>query len=373
MSEKIVVLMGALPYPRMYKRIQLESELGETHLICWDRGNNMLETPKGENYQVHLIKEAAVNDPLRRLIPYAKVFKKAYKILQEIKPKVIHVEGLDMLKIATKYKDKIDTSVKIIFEVGDLHRLIVDEQKNPIRKAARLYLRHEDKRLSKYYDLLIITSEAFYDVYFKDFVKKEKILYIPNAPEVSSLETYKKKNNGHFTIGYVGSIRYKEQIRMLIAAAEKCNINLVFAGFEQEPIEIEPLCQGKENITWLGRFDFKKEAAKIYGMCDAIYSVYDADMANVRVALPNKLYESVYCELPLIVAKNTYLAEKTEKWGVGVAVSHKNIKDLVEAINELQNEKVYSNVVENCKRAKGKLFDSNPNEVLTQKIMECIN
>ena len=366
--DRIVILMGALPYPRMYKRIQTEKKLGELHLICWDRGNNNLEKPVGDNYKVHLIQENAIDDPLKRLAPYTRVFKKAYNLLNKIQPKVIHVEGLDMLKIAVCYKKRKNPSVKIVFEVGDLHRLIVDKQRGIIRKAARLYLRTEDRRLSRFYDLLVITSEAFYTEYFSEFVKKNKVMYVPNAPEVTAFKTYQRKKEGPFTIGYIGSIRYKKQIHMLLEAAEKCKVNLVFAGFEQEPLEIQPICINRPNTVWLGRFDFEKKAADIYGMCDVVYSVYDADMSNVRVALPNKLYESIYCELPIIVAQNTYLASKTKEWGVGIAVSHTNTKDLIKAIEKLQDYAFYNGIVDNCKKRKKVLFAENSNEILARRI-----
>ena len=72
-----------------------------------------------------------------------------------------------------------------------------------------------------------------------------------------------------------------------------------------------------------------------------IYSVYDADMTNVRVALPNKLYEAIYCERPIIVAKGTYLAELVERWGVGVAVDHREPKELTAVLQRMRDDAGY--------------------------------
>lgn len=143
----------------------------------------------------------------------------------------------------------------------------------------------------------------------------------------------------------------------------------MFAGFENEPLEIEPICKADPNIEWVGRFDFNKQAAGLYGKCDVMYSVYDADMHNVRVALPNKLYEAVYCEMPLIVAKNTYLAQVVEEWGVGVAVDHKNVDELVNALNELRNNKnLREQIVENCRKHKNEIDLQKYNAQLKDKI-----
>jgi hypothetical protein len=103
----------------------------------------------------------------------------------------------------------------------------------------------------------------------------------------------------------------------------------------------------------VGRFDFATQAAALYGKCDAMYSVYDADMHNVRVALPNKLYESVYCEMPLIVAKDTYLAEVVDQWGVGFAVDHRQPQELIALLEQLRDQRIpLEPIVENCRKRK---------------------
>ena len=212
----------------------------------------------------------------------------------------------------------------------------------------------------------------YYEVYFKDFVSKEKILYMPNVPDLSAFSTYHHKSKEEpFVVGYLGSVRYKQQMIHLIDAAEKTGIHLLIAGYEDQPKIIEPLCKGKPNIKWIGRFDFNTQAAELYGECDVMYSVYNADMHNVRVALPNKLYEAVYCEMPLIVAKNTYLAQVVEDWGVGIAVDHNSVDELVEAINELrQNVDLREQIAENCRKHRDEIDLEKNNAGLKKRILQ---
>ncbi len=354
--SQIAILIGFLPNPRIYKRIALEKQIGDLHLICWDRGDSMLERPIGDGYTVQVIQEKASRNPLKRLLPYKKFSKQANAFLDQIQPDLVHVQGLDMLKIACAYKKRSSKAVKIIYEVADLHRLLVDQQKSLIAKAAQKYLRFTDRRLEKQYDLLVLTSMKYYDVYFKDFVPKEKVLYMPNVPNLSAFGSYQKKAGGEFTVGYLGAVRYKQQMKNLIEASERAGVHAMIAGYEDQPMVIEPLCKDKANIEWVGRFDFNKQAAELYGKCDVMYSVYDADMHNVRVALPNKLYEAVYCEMPLIVAKNTYLAQVVEEWGVGVAVDHKSVDELADALKELRDNKALrEQIAENCRKHKDEI------------------
>lgn len=357
MKKCFVILIGFFPDPRMYKRIELEKDLGDLHLICWDKGNNMLQAPEAKGYTTHIIRLKSSRDLVRRLIPYMRFFRKAIKLLHEIQPDVIHVQGLDMLKIAHTYQKNSKRKVSIIYEVADLHRLLVDKQRNPISKSIQFFLCREDRRLEISYDRLLLTSMRFYEAYFNRFVPKEKIIYMPNIPDLSAFNNYKKKE-GHlnFTVGFIGFVRYKQQIRNLIEAADRCGMNLLIAGFESEPVEIEPLCRNNPKIQWVGNFDFNCQIAELYGKCDVMYSVYDADMYNVRVALPNKLYEAVYCEMPLIVAKKTYLAQVVQDWGVGLAVDHKDVDELVDVLNMLrQNEEMRMQIADNCKKHKAEI------------------
>lgn len=350
-KEKLVILIGFMPDPRMFNRADAESERYEVHFICWDRGSNMIPRKDKGNYAIHTIKLPASNQPLKRLIPYAKFRREALKLLNEIQPTAIHAQMIDMLKIAVKYADSRKEKVNLIYEIADLHRLLVDKQKNPVFKAAQMYLRHEDRRCTNDIDILILTSKRYYGMYFSDFIPKEKVLYLPNVPDLSAFRDYKKHDGRgeDFTVGYIGGIRYKDQCRILVEAAKRLDMPLLFAGFENGEPEIENLCKSYENGTWVGGFDFNTQIAQLYSRCDVIYSVYNADMANVRVALPNKLYESVYCGLPIIVAKNTHLADTVAEWGVGEAVDHKHPEELTQVLERMRDDRdYYDSFVENC-------------------------
>lgn len=212
MRKQIVILIGCLPQPIVYKRVELAKEFGDVHLICWNRGNSMLLPPVEDGYSAHVIQIQAKNNPLKRLIPYYKFCTEADKILKEVHPDLIHVQGLDMLKIACAYKERASKPVRIVYEVADLHRLLVDRQKSLVAWEAQRYLRFIDRHLEQQYDLLVLTSMKYYDTYFQDFVAKEKVLYMPNVPDLSVFASYRKKEDGQFTIGYIGGIRYKKKL-----------------------------------------------------------------------------------------------------------------------------------------------------------------
>ena len=193
---------------------------------------------------------------------------------------------------------------------------------------------------------LIVTSERFYDRYYIKLIKKDNVVFIPNIPNLDAFKSYQKRirNKKKFTVGFIGGIRYLSQIKMLVDVAEITQINILLAGAggnEADYKEILNYCQDKKYVKFTGKYDYIKQIASLYEMVDCIYAVYDADNPNVKIALPNKLYEAIYCELPIIVAKETYLSEIVDKWGIGVSVDHKSPYELQIVIENLVNNLDY--------------------------------
>lgn len=374
MAKVGVILLGFLPNPRFENRIHAERTLFDLHVLCWDRCKNMMPPPRAEGYRLHCIPIPAENDPMKRLLPYGRFCHAAKQLLREIQPDMIHVQGLDMLRIACQMKRESNKPVAVIYEVADLHRLLVDRQRF-LRRLAQSVLKQADIRYSGQADLIIITSQRYYTTYFKDFVPKSKMLYLPNVPRLAAFSAYRKKDpTRDFTVGFIGGVRYKTQMRHLIAAARQCHMNLLIAGFETEPAEIEPLCKAYDQGTWVGRFDYGQEAAALYGKCDVMYAVYDVGMANVWVALPNKLYEAIYCEMPLIVAKGTYLQQVVEDWGVGIAVDHTSTEELAAVLSQLRADTaLYAQICTNCRRQKQRLHPEQNAQALKCRLTELCN
>ena len=262
--------------------------------------------------------------------------------MEEIKPNIIYAEGLDSLIIAGKYKK--DHNVKVLFEVADLRENYIVRPKKLANRIITDALLRKEKKAFKNVDYLVVTSPKFYDMHYKDLISKERMLFIPNAPDAEIFKNYKKKEGGTFTVGFIGGIRYLKQMKMLVDVANEVGFDVLFAGAggtSSEYDEIRKYCEGRKNITFTGRYNYDTEIAGLYGKVDCVFSVYDADNLNVRIALPNKLYESIICELPIIVAKGTYVSELVEQYGVGVAVSHVDKNDFEQVMRRMKDDLDY--------------------------------
>ena len=351
-KAKIVYLLGFVPNPRFNKRIDAAKGEFDVALICWAKSDSSTFRNVHEGIGSRVIHiPANAFDPVARMRPYVTFAKRAISVLRSEKPDIIHLQGLDMLILACWYKRRFDKNVRIVYEVADLHRLLVDEQVGVKRRAFAECVAFFERQCAPLVDKLIVTSERYYDVCYSRFYAKDQILFIPNAPSRKAFEGYVPKEHGRdFTVGFIGGIRYPDEIRMLIAAAKQAGVKVFLAGVEVGD-EIRKLSEREDHVEYFGMYDYDTQITELYGRCDVIYSVYPASMKNVRVALPNKLYESMMCGLPLLVAKETYVGDLVEEWEVGIAVQYDSVEELSEALDLLKsNCTMYEGFHSNCLR-----------------------
>ena len=332
-----------VPNPRMNKRILALKRLGKVSVACVRRKNQDVYEPILDDVPHNILEMElhSANQPLRRMLAFFRFFAHVFKAARASKPGLLYVASVDSLMIARLYQ-LFHKKAKIVLEVADVREVFLRE--GGIRRAL---LRFVEKRLYRHVDLLVLTSDQFYTQYYHRFFPVEKTVVMHNLPNLSFFSNYRKKKEGPFTVGFIGGLRYLNQMKMLVDAAQQAQVHVLFAGAGGQQGDLEAIqvyCQGKDNITFTGKYQYERDIAKLYGMVDCVYAVYDADNPNVRIALPNKLYEAAFCELPIIVAKNTYLSELVEKYGLGLSVNHKDSEELVAVLNKLKDNSVHIDV-----------------------------
>lgn len=166
---------------------------------------------------------------------------------------------------------------------------------------------------------VVVTSEAFK----RKLPKNIDYFECENLPNDTQFIGKKENDNRKINISFVGVIRYIPQMKMLIKYASIRNVKVSFYGGPEGSVEeLKEYTNSLEHnvdVNFYGRFN-QSDLDDIYNVTDFVYSVYDANQENVRLALPNKLYESTLYQTPIIVADNTYLGEVVDKEGSGFSV-----------------------------------------------------
>lgn len=281
----------------------------------------------------------SADKPLERALGSLRMRRQIARELKTTNPDCVYTAGLDALMGVIPYKR--GCGAKVVYEVADLRNLHLATARNPLKRFVQRAVSRLERRLLSDVDLIVVTSKKYYDEYYARFIDPDKVIFVPNVPDPAPFRAYRKKNSGSFTVGYIGGIRYLEQMKMLVDAAERAGARVFFAGGGETQECYEELvryCDGKSHVEFTGTYSYESDVADLYGRADCIYSVYDASIPNVRIALPNKLYESILCELPILAAKGTYLSELVEEWGVGLSVDCESVDELECALRRLMDD-----------------------------------
>lgn len=147
----------------------------------------------------------------------------------------------------------------------------------------------------------------------------------------------------HLSIGFVGKPRFKSVVNFATVFCR--NFPTYQFHFFGGPVgkEFEPL-RNYPNCRFHGFFITPDDLTDIYSQFDLVLSTYDVEFEIVRYAEPNKLYEAIYFETPIIVSKGTFLAEKTEELGVGYAIDPMSEEQVISFEKNVSIESITSKI-----------------------------
>lgn len=246
---------------------------------------------------------------------------------------IIYLFGFDLALLYYFSKSKLP----YIFEESDLRHTYMKPT------ILSKFLEKLDKRIIRKSLLTVFTSEGFYKYHFKN-EKLDNCSIIPNRldPEILNIEygkAIKDKvyNPEKMRIGFVGSIRFKSVFNFVDVYCRTfphCEFH-----FYGTPIldNIEVLDK-YPNCHFHGAFSSPRDLPQIYSGIDLVLSTYDTSFENALFAEPNKMYESMFFEVPIIVSSGTFVAEKVKELGIGYDVNAMNDEEVIRLIDEISKK-----------------------------------
>ncbi len=340
--SKIIFIISNIHLPRCVNRVKEFVSRGyECEVYYFDRTifNNKTATL---DVPMHSLGELEAGSG-----SYFKRMPKQYSIIRNVVKKhkkedvVFYLFGFDMALIY----HYCFINKPYIFEESDLRHTYFP---NALKKILEVV----DKRIIKKSLLTVFTSEGFCEYHFGLKVP-DNVCFIPNrlSPGIKSVELlpHKVYEKDKLSVGFVGSPRFKAVYNF---------IKVFCTNFPEYEMHLfgEPCLDGIEelrgkypNCHFHGTFTSPQDLPSIYTKIDLVLSTYDAGVENVRYAEPNKIYESMFFEVPIIVSKNTFLSEKVEKLGIGFSINADDDKEIVSFVNGL-TEKSINERVDNIKK-----------------------
>lgn len=316
---RAAVIAPATSQPRYHRRVDALRNAGfDVTVYAFDRGYYTVNSYPDD---VRVVALGAVRDGayIRRT---STLFRATLKIRQQERAlppcQLWYAFGLDNALVASIVRD----GGELVYEVGDLRNA------DPENGLSARFLWRLERHILRRVALLVATSPDFIHEHYRRLLPDVNFNWVvlENRVPVETAQQHSRPPyrpaGDPLRIGVIGLLRYEATLAPLMDwVSERPHSHELhvhgdgpLAGYVQEKAVARP------NIHYHGPFRNPEDLASIYGGIDVCYSVYDNRDRNVRLALPNKLFEAPYFGVPVIAAEGTAFARRVRGLGVGVAV-----------------------------------------------------
>jgi glycosyltransferase involved in cell wall biosynthesis len=234
----------------------------------------------------------------------------------------VYCFGLDMALLA---RAAFPRRIPLVYEIGDLRTPGL----GPVAASVATAL---ERSVARRASILVTTSPGFVDEHLRNL--------IPQTAEAPAIVVLENKLPSHITtrfprrqpgpgtgrdrirLGFVGLLRYPRTILPVLEAVAGRPDRFEFHVFGDGQLRpaVQEIAARAPNVLYCGSFRNPDDLGRIYASIDLNYVVYDNADVNVRLAIPNKLYESLYFGVPLVVSSRTRLAERVHRYQAGFVV-----------------------------------------------------
>lgn len=334
--RKVVFVIPQLSQPRCIKRVNQFHEAGfDVEVYGFDKGlysNNI----SSYSCATHSISEKGKVSKLQSIIQDIRLIQEVKRLLK--KDDLIYIFGIEL---GFYYRLSFGRN-SFIYEQADLNYT-----KLKYRCLVSLFRSIDKYLISKSYKT-VLTSQGFVDYLYRDKRAPSKIVLLQNRlnKELEHVSVKEHEFNPNaIRFAFIGAIRYTGTIlRFARVVAEKFpNHQFHFYGEGLSSSQAKELCERyPNNLYYHGGFSNPGDLQTIYSDVDINVVCYDTTSMNVRIAEPNKLYESCFFKVPLVVSSSTFLEKRVLTMGVGFSIDctkESEIVSFIESINKSSYDK----------------------------------
>lgn len=358
----VVFVFNSAHSPLPYKRVREFIANGyDVEVYAFDRGVPTKNKP--DDFKINLVGLSPETMSYARRIPIL------LKGLKEVKKRIgkrdvlLYFLGLDVA-----FLSKFFFRRPYIYEEADLVHTYF---KNSIIRAI---FEKIDKYVISKSLISNFTSEGFLEYHFGKQIP-ENAYVIPNKLSPDILECPLKEGHNidlnHLQIGFVGGFRFDSVYAFTYTFLSKYpQYDFHLFGVLDDTERNKELLKFK-NFHNHGPFKNPQDLPDIYSQLDLVLCTYDVQYENVRYAEPNKIYEAIYFETPIIVSKGTFLSQEVEKLGIGYSIDPLNDSEVTEFVESISAESI--NERKKNARTIGKEYAINKNENIFEIIGLILN
>ena len=321
-------------------------------VALYDEGQKEFESI--QNIPVHRIKLKSRNWSKNKLIQLLKYFEFMYKVIKNYKNSdIIHCNDLNTLPIGVIIKKFFNKNAKIVYDAHEY-----ETETFHLKGIEKKIVKIIEKYLIKYADKIITVSDSIANEYVKLY-NIEKPALVLNTPLFKNIE---KKDLFREKLGikkdktiflYQGGLSKGRGIEVLLDAFKDINDNksvIVFMGYGPLEKVIQEASKKYPNIYFHPAVS--PEVLLDYtSSADFGISTIEDGCLSYRYCLPNKMFEYLMAEIPVIVSNLYEMRKLVNRYKIGVVAKENSPKGLKEAIKEAMSLD-RNELLENIKKVK---------------------
>ena len=313
-----------------------------------------------DNYKIKrfsYLDRKVTKSKLGKLRAYLKYLKETVNYCKNFD--IIHCNDLNTLPIGVIIKKFFNKNVKIVY---DAHEYEINDKPNQSKINIKIkYL--IEKFFIKYADKVITVSDSIANEYVKlyNIEKPAVVLNTPPYKEIEKKDIFRKKfgiSKGTTIFLYQGGLSSGRGIEILLETfKELANIPITYNQYTNKPVivfmgygELEELV--KEYATKYENIYFHPAVSpevllEYTSSADFGILFYENNCLNHYYCSPNKMFEYLMAEIPVIVSNLYEMRKIVEENRIGVVAKENTPEGLKEAIKkaiQLDKEELKQNI-----------------------------
>lgn len=282
--------------------------------IGWDRKGIATD----DAHHIFFKKPAAYGKKILNILPKIQWMLFVNRQLKRMKADITTIHACDVDAVIPSFGLAKRKGIKFIFDVFDW---ISAELNNNV--VFRLIEKLENTYYSQS-DYVIICEEerqkqakttaknllVMPNIPYKDYIPDERVAEIIRQ----------RKADYKLTVGYVGVFDYNRGLEDLLEAVGSLeDVSLEIAGYGGLQDTVEAAAKQYPNIHYWGSVEYDK-GQTILSQSDVVVALYYLTNPVHRFAAPNKYYEALKLNKPLLTTAGTLVGEKVAKYQTGFVI-----------------------------------------------------
>ncbi|NME35804.1 MULTISPECIES: glycosyltransferase [Fusobacterium] len=330
----------------------------DVEVLAWDRENELLNKEKEEIEGIKIKRfypKAKYGTGKKQIFAFIKFVLEVKKYLKNEEFHYLHCHDLDGLIVGYFCKSKDN---KLIY---DSHEFFAGYKSLKINKKVYLL----EKILLRKVNQVISVSDSICCELQKMYKLAKKPILIRNIPYYYKIDEKNNLLREEFNISqekkillFQGVFLEKRGIENLILMLTKLpkDFILILIGKGKLKEKLLKLIEENklENRIYFKEFIKNEDLLKYTNSADLAIYLLPLLSLNSYHCLPNKLFEYIQGEIPVLFSNYPNIKEIIEKYNVGLTVDF-NDKRIVDKVEEIFCEKFYKSYIKNIKIAKKEL------------------